>query len=401
MLPERSPTASGVGPRVPASDAMAMPDPYRTRKLVGLVLYVLGMLVGFLLVVALFVIEPLGSGDPVGRARSMFVGALLAFPAMLVYLTFPRLLDRFDPEPLWALALCLAWGAIAACGFSAFINSVGGGLVAAAFGPGVGDVFSAVVSAPIVEEFWKGLMVLGVAYFLRDEFDGVVDGVIYATFVAIGFAATENVLYYGRVIHSADADSIRMTLLIRGVLAPWGHPLYTSMTGLGLGLARERTSGLAKLVLPAAGYLGAVLLHMLWNGSATLCDALFGQFGFVVFLALLVVWLLFVVAFVALVIGLVVRRGRILRQHLADEVALGHLTQAELDLVTSVFGTVVALARKGFRGQEFVRAVARLGLSKWHTARAMQGQKATVSMDFILPLRAKIRKLRSEGASPV
>jgi hypothetical protein len=90
---------------------------------------------------------------------------------------------------------------------------------------------------------------------------------------------------------------------------------------------------------------------------------------------LLVVWLLFVLAFVVLVIGLVYRRGKLIRQHLTDEVALGHLTQAELDLVTSVFGTVTAMIRKGFRGQEFVRAVARLGLSKWHTARAMKGSK--------------------------
>jgi len=112
------------------------------------------------------------------------------------------------------------------------------------------------------------------------------------------------------------------------------------------------------------------------------------------------VWLIFVLAFVIMVIVLVARRGRLIRQHLTDEVALGHLTQAELDLVTSVFGTVTAIVRKGFKGQEFIRAVARLGLSKWHTARAMKGSKATVSMDFILPLRAKIRQLRQEGASP-
>lgn len=377
-----------------------MPDPYRTRKWVGLALWLLGMLVGGVLVLALLVIEPFGSGDPAGMVVSMGIGALLAFPAGMMYLTFPRLLDRFDPEPLWALTLCLLWGAVAACGFSALINSVGGGLVAAFLGGELGNIFSAVISAPFVEEFWKGVMVLGVAYFLRDEFDGVVDGVIYATFVAIGFAATENVLYYGRVIHSADVEAIRDTVLIRGVLAPWGHPLYTSMTGLGLGFAREQTNTAAKILLPVLGYGGAVLLHMLWNGSATACDYLFGSYGLIVFGALLIVWLIFVAAFVTMVVGLVWRRGRLIREHLTDEVALGHITQAELDLVTSVFGTLTALVRKGFRGQEFVRAVARLGLSKWHTARAMKGSKATVSMDFILPLRAKIRQLRQEGASP-
>ena len=83
-----------------------------------------------------------------------------------------------------------------------------------------------------------------------------------------------------------------------------------------------------------------------------------------------------------------------------EEVALGHLTQRELDLVCSAFGGLVAWFRKGSEGTAFVRAVARLGLSKWHTARAVRGQSKTFSMDFILPLRAKIRELRDQGASP-
>ena len=33
--------------------------------------------------------------------------------------------------------------------------------------------------------------------FRRREFDGVVDGVVYAGLVAAGFAFTENILYFG------------------------------------------------------------------------------------------------------------------------------------------------------------------------------------------------------------
>jgi RsiW-degrading membrane proteinase PrsW (M82 family) len=377
-----------------ASPVAGIPDPYRTRKWVGLGLWTVGQLVGGLLFLLLFGVLPLFERNPSGAFFAMAVGAVLAFPAMTMYLTFPRLLDRYDPEPWYALLLCLSWGALAACGFSAFINSVGGELVGAMLGAEWGNAFGTVVSAPLVEEFWKGIMVVGVAYFLRNEFDGVVDGIIYATFVAIGFAATENVIYYGNAFRE---DSLGFTLLIRGVIAPWGHPLYTSMTGLALGLAREQTSTAAKVILPFLGYAGAVFLHALWNGSALVSDWYGASY---VFLLLLPLWLVFVVAFVIMVLVLVVRRGRLIRQHLTDEVALGHLTQAELDLVTSAFGGFVALFRKGFKGQEFVRAVARLGLSKWHTARAMKGSKATVSMDFILPLRAKIRQLRNEGASP-
>jgi RsiW-degrading membrane proteinase PrsW (M82 family) len=378
----------GVGPT-------RIADPYRTRKLFGAALWILGQLAGAVLLLLIFGLLPLLEENPGRTFFGMAVGATLAFPAMCVYLTFPRLLDRYDPEPLYALVLCLFWGAVAACGFSALINS-GVGLVVENVMPGSGDAVGAVVSAPLVEEFWKGLAVLGVAYFLRNEFDGVVDGIIYATFTAIGFAATENVIYYAGAL-AEDPGALVFTFVLRGVIAPWGHPLYTSMTGIGLGLARESNSTFVKLLAPVLGYGGAVLLHALWNGSATVADAM-GAPG--IFLLLLPLWLLFVLAFVIMVMVLVVRRGRIIRENLLDEVALGHLTQRELDLVCSAFGGLVAWFRKGSRGTEFVRAVARLGLSKWHTARAVRGQNRTFSMDFILPLRAKIKELRQQGASP-
>lgn len=374
----------------------AIADPYRTRKVVGGVLWLLGQAVGLALLVLVFGVIPLLSENPGQTFFGFLVGATLAFPAMCVYVTFPRLLDRYDPEPLYALTLCLLWGACAACGFSALINSGVQAIVTGLAGEFYGNIAGAVICAPITEEFWKGIAVLGVFYFLRGEFDGVVDGIIYATFVAIGFAATENVIYYGNAL-GQNPESLAITFVLRGIIAPWGHPLYTAMTGIGLGVARETHRTWVKLIAPVAGYGAAVFLHATWNGTATLADAL-GEGWF--FLLLLPLWLLFVVAFVAMVMGLVVRRGRIIRSHLVDEVALGHLTKAELDLVCSAFGGLVAWFRKGGKGTEFVRAVARLGLSKWHTARALRGQNRTFSMDFILPLRARIRELRNEGASP-
>lgn len=400
LAEEKRALASGPGP----GRGRGLADPYRARKLVGGVLWTIGQISGLALLVVLFGLLPLLESNPSRTFFALAVGALLAFPAMCVYLTFPRLLDRYDPEPVYALILCLLWGAVAACGWSALINSLlgeGAGMIMAAVaGPEaaarVADVVGAVISAPLVEEFWKGIAVLGVFYFLRFEFDGVVDGIIYATFVAIGFAATENVIYYGRAL-AQDPAALVVTFLLRGVLAPWGHPLYTSMTGIGLGIARESHRRWVRIVAPMAGYTGAVCLHALWNGSAMVADAM-GAPG--LFFLLLPLWLVFVAAFVILVLVLVVRRGRILRENLTDEVALGHITQRELDLVCSAFGGLAAWFRKGRKGTEFVRTVARLGLSKWHAARALRGRQQTYSMDFILPLREKIRNLKAQGASP-
>ncbi len=258
----------------------------------------------------------------------------------------------------------------------------------------LGQNIGACVSAPITEEFWKGLAVFGMFFFLRREFDGVVDGIIYATFVALGFAATENVIYYARAgIEEAmhhKHNAVGVTFLLRGVLAPWGHPLYTSMTGLGFGIARETTKPWLRWVAPIGGYLTAVVLHFVWNGAATLLGA--------ASLLLLPLWFLFVLGFLVMVIVLVARKGRIIRQHLRDEVLIGTLTQQELDMVGSPIGRWKArLTYGGSAGAEFVASAARLGLCKWHTARAMKGQKRTVSMDFIIPLRQELARLRQQA----
>jgi len=372
-----------------------MPHPYRTRHMIGCALWILGMIGGGALLVLVFGLLPLLEAHPEQTFLAMALGAFIAFPAMVVYLTFPRLLDRYDPEPAWALMLALGWGAIAACGVAGFINTGVDAVMSGLFSQDVGEAVSTVISAPLCEEGMKGIFVVGVFFFLRDEFDGVVDGIIYATFTAIGFAATENVIYYANAVQGdGGIGGLAFTVLLRGVLAPWGHPLYTSMTGIGLGIARETDNAFIRYTAPFLGYGGAVFLHALWNGTS-----LVG--GGEAFLCMLPLWMMFVAAFIVLVLVLVSRRGRIIRQHLVDEVAMKNITPQELDLVCSAFGGLVAFAKRGRKGSEFVRAVARLGLSKWHTARAMRGQNKTFSMDFIVPLRARIKELRAQGASPV
>jgi RsiW-degrading membrane proteinase PrsW (M82 family) len=81
------------------------------------------MLTGAAILVYYFLLPPLSSKNPGVRYEAMGIGALLAFPPLLIYLWLPWVIDRFDPEPWWALALALLWGAVAACGFAALINT--------------------------------------------------------------------------------------------------------------------------------------------------------------------------------------------------------------------------------------------------------------------------------------
>jgi RsiW-degrading membrane proteinase PrsW (M82 family) len=346
------------------------------------------MLGGGLLLLLVFLLPALFSKNAGAELHAMFIGAVFALPALVVYLWIPWIVDRYDPEPWWCLLLALSWGAVAACGFSAVINTTVHVVGDAALGKGFGDVLGACVSAPIVEELFKGMAVFGMFFFLRRQFDGVVDGVIYATFAALGFAAVENIIYYSNAAREGG-DVLIGTVVVRGILGPWGHPLYTSMTGIGFGVARETNKTWLKWLAPLGGYMFAAFLHSTWNTAATLSNTLV--------LLMLPLWFLFVLAFFGLVIWLVRRKGKIIRDHLRDEVLMGNLTPWELELITSPIGRMKATFNYGGRaGRKFIDAAARLALSKWHTGRATQGRKLTVSADMILPLRQDLHRLRAD-----
>src|SRR5258708_30686198 len=307
------------------------------------------MAVGAVILIALFVYQPLTGKNADARLYAMGMGALFAFPPLLVYLWVPWIIDRFDPEPWWCLALALLWGGVAAAGFSGLINTgavdfaqaIAGGTAKEA--AQYGELIGACVSAPLVEEFWKGLAVFGVFFFLRREFDGVVDGIIYGTFAALGFAATENVTYYSRAslveTLGHQHGALTTAFVLRGMLSPWGHPLYTSMTGIGFGISRETHKTWLRWLAPVFGHMSAVFLHALWNGAATIS-------GMLVML-MLPLWLLFNFAFLGIIIWLVMRKGRIIRDNLKDEVLIGTLTQQELNLICSPFGRLKATFAHG------------------------------------------------------
>jgi RsiW-degrading membrane proteinase PrsW (M82 family) len=366
--------------------AAALPDPERGRRVAGLALWIIAILAGIVLNVAFQFLEIFGSKNPDRMLSAVIEGAVFAFVPLCVYLTVPAVLDRYDPEPWWCLAMAFLWGAIVATGFAGFINTFVSVAATAVAGKEAGAFVGAVISAPICEEAFKGMAVLGTFYFLRREFDGVVDGIIYATFCAIGFAAVENVDYYAR---AAMVGEVGDRFFLRGILTPWLHPLFTSMTGIGFGISRESTSTAVRWLAPIGGYCFGVMLHAIWNFIPT---ALGNAFWY-----LIPIWLLFVMAFFGIVVALVIRKGRVIRQYLRDEVLIGNLSQEELDLITSPVGRLkCSLSWRGAPGRAFIGAGARLALSKWHTARAMKGQKRTVSADFIVPMRQELKRHRGE-----
>jgi AraC-like DNA-binding protein len=112
---------------------------------------------------------------------------------------------------------------------------------------------------------------------------------------------------------------------------------------------------------------------------------------------------LFVLSFFGFVLVLVVRRSRIIRHFLEDEIHIGNLSRADVQRVCHPLGLFRARLQQGAVGVEFLRTAARLALSKWHFTRASRAQQETLSADFIVPLRQQLARQRSQlqGAAAV
>ncbi|MER6007275.1 PrsW family intramembrane metalloprotease [Nonomuraea sp. NPDC051941] len=222
-----------------------------------------------------------------GAPVQFFIALALALAPVPLLLAAVLALDRMEPEPRSNLIFAFAWGAGVAVLVAGLINylnlhyiidtaklsEAGARNVAATFG------------APVVEETMKGLVLLGLLRFRRAELDGPTDGIIYASMVGLGFAMSENVSYYLAALSNSGVKGLAVTVVLRGILSPLAHPLFSSMIGVAVAYAARR-EGPERVFYILAGWSGAMILHGLWNGLAS-----YGGFpGLVVaYLALLAV----------------------------------------------------------------------------------------------------------------
>jgi protease PrsW len=327
------------------------------------------------------------------------LATVVAFIPALLYVLPLMWLDRYDPEPLWLLALTFAWGALIAILISFFINTGVDIGVARAVG-GIegailGDIVGAVISAPVVEEASKGVGLLLLLIFFRRYFDDVLDGIVFGGVIALGFATVENVLYYGRAISDGGLAGLITLFVLRGVLSPFAHVTFTAMTGIGCGIARESHNGFVRIVMPILGYILAVLLHALWNGMAV-----FG--GFDGFLAgYLIIQIPFFILFVTGSLLIMWRQNKILKEMLAIDIARGLIPQEHAKKATSAFLSTFWLLAGMFQGKyrarrKYTRAIGKLGLSYWHIQRANAAKGQTGSFQQNPVLRDEVLAWRDK-----
>ena len=257
------------------------------------------------------------------------------FVPMFLSAAFVNWLDRYEKEPKLLLGAAFLWGVIVAGGGAFILNTVFGiGIYVLTGSEGAAEFGTTSIIAPIIEEGLKGLAVLAVFFLFRHEFDSILDGIVYASITAMGFAAIENVLYiYRNGFLENGWEGFWTLVVIRVVLVSWMHPFFTAFTGIGLAIARMSSNMFVKIIAVPAGYTVAVLTHAFHNTFSSLIG---GSGGF--FLGLLADYLGYAIM-LAFIIWMIVHERNLLKKNLRDEVTNGSISQRQYDTVSSFFQT--------------------------------------------------------------
>ena len=276
---------------------------------------------------------------PVPGGQLLGIGneALLAVVRYGVYTVVPLTLvflwlDRYRPQRVWVWLMAFLWGACVATYLSANINSwAAGHLAIRGNGDPASGARAAIYVAPFVEEATKATVLFWLAILMRYRWVSRHGAVVLAGLSAAGFAFVENLIYYGRLYVAAATtygasrpeDLVAQLFQIRGIMTCFGHPLFTTMTGIGLAVALRSKSKVVRVVAPLAGYLAASLMHMAFNSTVSLLPS--GPaliFMYVVALAFLATLIIFIVR------GMLAQ-GKLINARLGDYVRMGWLPDTD------------------------------------------------------------------------
>ncbi|MGW5355183.1 PrsW family intramembrane metalloprotease [Streptomyces sp. NPDC004031] len=289
------------------------------------------------------------------------VGSTLAVLPVPVLVSGFLWLDRAAPSPWQNVVFAFAWGSCAATLVALFANEYGAKLLANTLSatPTQSDQWGATFVAPLVEETAKGAAILLLYLFRRRFIESLLDGIVLAGLVATGFAFTENILYLGtafgedKAVGAGVLSSTTLgTFIVRVLMTPFAHPLFTSMTGLGFAIAAtSRPRSPLRWIAPIGGWLLAMVLHGSWNGSSQLSPVAF-----------LTVYVSVMIPVFGLLVGLTfwarAAQFRTVREHLAAYAAAGWLAPREPVALASmrIRGDARDLARRHY-GDAGARAV--------------------------------------------
>lgn len=196
--------------------------------------------------------------------------ALAIFPVVILAFYVYRK-DKFDKEPLGMLIKAFCFGCLSAVP-AIFLEGFLGSLYTAFGGnamPGIVDgIYNGYIVAGFSEELCK-LLLLMMAVWRSRHFNEYFDGIVYATFVSLGFAGLENILY---VFQQDTFSNAIMTGSVRALLSVPGHFLFGVAMGYYLALAKFQPERRRSYLFKALLY--PMLLHGTFDALLMIPEAM-------------------------------------------------------------------------------------------------------------------------------
>ena len=293
--------------------------------------------------------------------------ALAAIVPMSIYLVLIWKFDRYDREPFKLVLANYLWGALGAI-VLALLGSLFFTTIVAFF---IKDSlqlsrFGAIVVAPIVEEFTKGLFLL--ITITNKKFDNITDGIVYGGAIGLGFGMTENFMYF--VTYGESISNWIMLVIIRSLFSAVMHCVSTATLGAFLGLAKFKSSS-KKVFYSFTGLIIAMLIHSIWNSSL-----IYDRTAPIGFLFMLVSIAIFISTYIISIKG----ERRIIFTELKEESENGVIPESHLVILSSP-----QRERKGWLDEStrktYIKAATSLAFRKVQLKNSNGASKAYYEMD--------------------
>ncbi len=192
-------------------------------------------------------------------------GIGVALAGAIAWLVYFRWKDA-HPEPLrLVVSAYLAGGVAVVLAFAGYAAATALGMPSER-GDSVGSVarFCLLTVGP-VEEGAK-FLTAWLLFFRHRECDEEIDGLVYATAVALGFSCVENVLYLPAIAWPAR--------LARAAATPLSHSVFAALWGLGWAHGRfESRTAPGRFLWPALGFVAACVCHAAYDLAILAYDA--------------------------------------------------------------------------------------------------------------------------------
>ena len=211
------------------------------------------------------------------EAMTALLLALSILPVILLMIFIYRA-DKYEKEPIKSLAKAFIGGMIAIPLDILLVTMINHVVYS-------NTVFhTAFLNAGLPEELSKFIIFM-IFIWSDKNFNEYMDGIVYATFIGLGFACVENVMY----VFGASGESLQTgvaTGVVRGLLSVPGHFLFGVLMGYFLSLAKFKEGKRLPYLLLAL--LTAAAAHGLFDWLLMVSEALGPGIGTLIYIVFLI-----------------------------------------------------------------------------------------------------------------